>query len=37
MNIFDNIAFPLSLMKVPKAEVVKRVHEVFNYNIDCVL
>ena len=31
MNIFDNIAFPLSLMQSPKNEIIERVHVVAKY------
>ncbi|MBA2405662.1 MAG: ABC transporter ATP-binding protein, partial [Bdellovibrionales bacterium] len=30
MNIFENVAFPLRMSKVPEAEIVKRVDEVLN-------
>ncbi|MBQ2214409.1 MAG: spermidine/putrescine ABC transporter ATP-binding protein, partial [Erysipelotrichaceae bacterium] len=31
MNIFDNVAFPLKVKKVPKAEIKERVTKALHY------
>ncbi|MFR6111373.1 MAG: ATP-binding cassette domain-containing protein [Dialister invisus] len=31
MNVFENVAFPLTIKKVPKDEIVKRVNEALHH------